>query len=100
MDLDKYFTQISDDLKVLQGDIQRIIVAQEKKAKDDKKQDSKVPKKELETSKTAKEQFKEISLKSLRPVTTLYKDEKEAKEAQDNPEADFVIQRLNEIFSK
>ena len=90
----KYLQQVSDGLNVLSGDIQRIIIDKEKQIKEEKK-----PAEQVNTIKqTAQEHFKSISLKSMQPVTKLYKNEKEIKKAQENPEMDFINKKVEDIF--
>lgn len=96
-DFSKYLRGISDELKILQGDITRIVTSKEKEHKEEEK---KSQEKEGVTKKSAKEQFRGISLKSLQPVTKMYKSEKEIKDSQENPEFDFITKKLEDIFSK
>jgi len=96
----KYLQQVSDGLNVLSGDIQRIIIDKEKQIKEEnKKKEEKKPAEQVNTIKqTAQEHFKSISLKSMQPVTKLYKNEKEIKKAQENPEMDFINKKVEDIF--
>lgn len=95
----KYLQRVSDELKVLDGDTTRIITAKQKQAKDgqikgvENKDTSANVKKQNQ-----QEQFRNISLKSLQPVTKMYKNEKEIKNAQENPELDFINKKLEDIF--
>ena len=78
-DLTKYFEKMAEDLKILSSDIQKI--AENKKS--DKPKD-----------------FKKTSLKSLQKVTKLYKNKEEIDNAKKNPEVDFVLKKLEDIFRK
>jgi len=106
-DFSEYLKQTSEELKVLQGDITRMIVAKQKQLKETKKDKEGTQKNKegnIETGQDkktmARDQFKKISLKSIQPVTKLYKNEKEIEEANDNPEEDFISNRLKEIFNR
>jgi len=97
----KYLTQVSDGLKVLEDDINRIVNDKKKQAKDGqiKGEENKDTSANVK-KKNQQEQFKSISLKSLQPVTKMYKNEKEIKAAQKNPELDFITKQLENIFNK
>jgi hypothetical protein len=97
-DYAKYLKSVSEELKILQGDITRIIIAKEKEAKEKGK--SQEVKKDISKKTTTKEQFQKISLKSMQSVTSMYKDKEEIKKANENPEIDFITKRLGEIFNK
>jgi len=93
-DFGDYLKKVHEDLKILSEDIAKITVEKQKEAA------TKEPaKKEISTGKEdAAAKFKKISLKSLQPVTKLYKNEDEIKQAKANPEVDFVAKRLEDIF--
>ena len=95
----KYLQQVSDGLNVLSGDIQRIIIDKEKQIKEEAVKKEEKETEQVNTIKqTAQEHFKSISLKSMQPVTKLYKNEKEIKKAQENPEMDFINKKVEDIF--
>ena len=102
-DLIQYLQKISDDLKTLSQDIERIILAKKKKAEQEKKSSDKDqrtsnPQTAEEKKKEAQEQFKRISLKSLQPVTKMYKNKKEIETLKADPEIDFVVKQIEKIF--
>jgi len=76
----KYLEHMVDDLKILQLDIQKII--------DNKKNDK------------DKKDFKDINLKSMRQITTLYKSKGDIDAAKSNPDTAFITNKLDEIFGK
>lgn len=97
----KYLKNVSDGLKILEGDINKIVSDKKKQEKDgqikgaeDKDTSANVKKQNQQ------EQFKSLSLKSLQPVTKMYKNEKEIKAAQKDPELDFITKQLETIFNK
>lgn len=90
----KYLQHISSELKVLEGDVAKIIISKTQEAKQTKNQD----KKDVNKKVTAQEQFKKISLKSMQPVTKMYKSKEDIQRAQNNPEIDFINKRLEDIF--
>lgn len=96
----KYLKQISDEMAVLDGDISKIIMAKKKAISEDKKIKKEDPEKKDASNfkQAAKEQFKAVSLKSLHPVTKMYKSKGEIKNAQENPEIDFVTHKIKDIF--
>ena len=75
--------KMSSDLSFLIEDISKIIAAKKKETKSDEKGNIKSA---------------NVSTKSLRRTTTLYKSEKEAVEAQKDPDKDFIIQKAMDIF--
>ena len=103
-DLIQYLQKISDDLKTLSQDIERIILAKKKRAEKEKKSSDKDkpgesnPQTAEEKKKEAQEQFKKISLKSLQPVTKMYKNKKEIETLKADPEIDFVVKQIEKIF--
>lgn len=101
-DFAKYLRHVTDELNILNGDFSKMVAAKTKKMRDEasekKDEETKGEGKAGLIKKTAQEQFKELSLKSLQPVTTLYKDKKEIERAKENPELDFVNKRLKSIF--
>jgi hypothetical protein len=97
----KYLQNVSEGLKVLEGDINKIVSNKKKQEKDgqikgaeDKDTSANVKKQNQQ------EQFKSLSLKSLQPVTKMYKNEAEIKQAKENPELDFITKQLETIFNK
>lgn len=70
----EYLEQMSNNLKILQADIQKMI--------------------------EKKKGGKERDLKSLRRVTELYKSKEEIDDANKNPEIASIIKQAESIFSR
>ena len=87
----KYLQHVSDELLILQGDIGRIIATKKEEAKNPDKQEDKQDK---------QSNFKKIPLKSLQPVTKIYKNKTEILKAKENPEVDFITKQLENIFKQ
>ena len=97
----KYLQNVSEGLKVLEGDINKIVSDKKKQEKDGQIKGAE----DKDTSANVKNQnqqgqFKNLSLKSLQPVTKMYKNEAEIKQAKENPELDFITKQLETIFNK
>ena len=86
----KYLQHLADELKVLQGDIEKIAVIKAKEVKEDKPEESQ--------KESPKDKFKRIPLKSMQRVTKLYKNKEEIIKAQENPEMDFINKKIEDIF--
>ena len=94
-DFGKALGMAAADLKTLSGDIARIMAKKKKQLEEElKKQEGSAQEKKED----AKESFNKIPLKSLQPVTKLYKDKKEIEDANENPEEDFIRKKLEDIF--
>ena len=78
-ELEKFLEDVVGKLGAFEGDIQRTIYNLEKKEKDGEN----APQKDM---------------KSLQPVTRLRENEEEIKEANENPEITFIVDKLNDIF--
>jgi len=70
------------ELQILKEDIEKII---DSKSNKDNKGDK---------------EKKNASLKSLRPITILYKNKQELDFARENPEKSFISKKIDEIFGK
>jgi hypothetical protein len=86
----KYLQNIADELKTLQGDVEKIAVIKAKEIKENKPEE--------DTAQSPKDKFKKIPLKSMQRVTKLYKSKEEILKAQENPEMDFINKKIEEIF--
>jgi len=84
MELTEYFEELSAKIRSAKTDIE-ILAA--KVQKEDKKED-----------KNTKENKRIISSTTIEPVTRLRKDLSEIKNKQENPEIQFVIDRINDAF--
>ena len=92
-DFVKYLKKISDEFKILNTDIDKIIAKKKNEAKDNVSLvDEKVDEKD------SKLLPKSLSLKSLQPRTKLYKNKQEMIEAKKNPEFDFIKKQIEEIL--
>ena len=97
----KYLKQVSEGLKVLEGDINKIVSDKKKQAKDGQiKGEANKDTSANIKKQNQQEQFKSLSLKSLQPVTKMYKNETEIKKAKENPELDFITKQLETIFNR
>lgn len=77
-DFVKYLNGISEELRILNEDISKIIAEKKNKG-----EENKVP-----------------SLKSIQSVTKMHKNKSEAENSEKNKEIDFIKDRINRIFSK
>jgi hypothetical protein len=81
-DFTEYLKKMSDEFKILNSDIDKIIA-----------------KKKNESNSQGEENIKKsLSLKSLQPRTKMYKNKQEMVEAQKNPEFDFIKKQIEEIL--
>ena len=78
-ELTKFFGTLKEDLTILSIDIRKMMKNKEDIA------NSKPPK---------------LGLKTMEDRTTLYANEKEIKDAKDNPELDFIERSLNKALDK
>ena len=70
--LTKYFDKVSEKLSVMVGDMQKTVDAVKTK--------------------------KERQMKTVMPLTKIYKDEKEAKKAKEHPEEDYITKGVDNAF--
>ena len=79
-ELSKFFDTLKEDLSTLNVDIRKMVINKEKEA--------------------SKSESPKMGLKTMQTRTTLYANEKEIKNAKDNPEIDFIERSLNRILDK
>lgn len=79
-DFVQYLKQISEEFRLLNEDIGKIVAEKKKEAEG---KESKKP-----------------SLKSIQSVTKMHKNKEELERAKENPEIEFINDRINRIFSK
>jgi len=83
-ELQEYITKLIDGLKILSEDVSRIKANKVSEAKE----------------KEGQQGSKKMSMKSMQRITKLYKGEEEIREAQENPDVDFINKQIEDIFSK
>lgn len=88
----KNMAKAHKELEILSNDISRIMIDKNRKSVGQEKAEDKKD--------DAKKNFQKVSLKSLQPVTKLYKDEEEIKKANEEPETDFIRKQINNILGK
>ena len=82
-DLFDYFEEMGDKIKSVQRDIDTTITKLQKEGDKDSKSDKRV-----------------ISSNAIEPVTRLRKNVNEVNEAKENPEMQFIKDRIEDIFKE
>jgi len=91
MDLIKYLVKISNDLRMLNSDIAKVIVKKGKEIQDAKGSDS-------NSDAEKNESGLKLSFSSLQQITKIRKSKEDIKNAKEDPDTTFIIDQINEIF--